>query len=195
MKSKKFLKPEAKGKTFVVELQFNVKGFLRGDLLLCRTIDKGLPGMVVALERDDCAIWPMQFDEAGPELGAGARLIGQVLSTERMHHEERPVNSANCYEPKGKTVRQLDSSPDTTLCQQTATAQRQRILEYLRYSPLTMLQAREHLDIMHPAARCMELREAGHNIKTEWTTEYSASGSRHRTARYSLEVQGDEGER
>ncbi|MCX7067676.1 MAG: hypothetical protein NTW85_08310 [Methylococcales bacterium] len=60
-------------------------------------------------------------------------------------------------------------------------AQRTRILEHLRRDSLTTLQAREHLDIMHPAGRVMELRKQGFNIMTYWTNE-----AKHRIARYVL---------
>lgn len=42
-----------------------------------------------------------------------------------------------------------------------------RLLAELRKRPLTTLQARRELDIMHPAARVQKLRERGHNIITE----------------------------
>jgi hypothetical protein len=60
-------------------------------------------------------------------------------------------------------------------------AQRTRILEHLRRESLTTLQAREHLDIMHPAGRVQELREQGFNITTHWTYE-----AKHRVGRYVL---------
>ncbi len=64
------------------------------------------------------------------------------------------------------------------------TAQRARILEWLRRESLTTLQAHEHLDIMHPAARVQELRKQ-HNIITHWTTDDSGK-AKHRVARYVL---------
>lgn len=67
----------------------------------------------------------------------------------------------------------------------TAAAQRRRVLEHLKYSTLTTLQARS-MGIMHPAARCMELRRQGHEITTEWVNEYCPGGVRHRVAKYSL---------
>jgi len=75
----------------------------------------------------------------------------------------------------------------------TAAAQRQRILEHLRCSTLTTLQAREQLDIMHPAMRVLELKRHGFDIETEWTTEYSAGGSKHRIAKYVLRQAGKVG--
>lgn len=45
-------------------------------------------------------------------------------------------------------------------------SQRQKILERLRKEPMTTLQAREQLFIMHPSARVQELRESGYNIVT-----------------------------
>lgn len=67
----------------------------------------------------------------------------------------------------------------------SAAAQRLAILERLQCGPITTLQARE-MGIMHPAARCMELRRQGHGIVTEWTLEYCPGGVRHRVAKYSL---------
>jgi hypothetical protein len=64
-------------------------------------------------------------------------------------------------------------------------AQCDRLLEWLRCDSLTTLQAREHLDIMHPAARIMELRRQKHNILTYWTTDDNGKG-KHRVARYVL---------
>lgn len=64
-------------------------------------------------------------------------------------------------------------------------AQQQRLIEQLRLCPMTTLQARSELDIMHPAARVKELRERGHNIVTHWTVEHTGKG-RHRVARYVL---------
>ena len=58
-------------------------------------------------------------------------------------------------------------------------AQRTRILDWLRRESLTTLQAREHLDIMHPAGRVKELRKQGFNIMTYWTIE-----AKHRIAKY-----------
>ncbi|MBU4396472.1 MAG: helix-turn-helix domain-containing protein, partial [Proteobacteria bacterium] len=49
----------------------------------------------------------------------------------------------------------------------TATQQRAAILDHLsRYGTLTTLEARSGLDIMHPAARVMELRQQGKQIDT-----------------------------
>ncbi|WP_020484537.1 helix-turn-helix domain-containing protein [Methylomonas sp. MK1] len=64
-------------------------------------------------------------------------------------------------------------------------SQRQRILDWLHSSPLTTLQARKELDIMHPAARVQELKQCGHNIVTHWTTD-SAGKAKHRVASYVL---------
>lgn len=67
----------------------------------------------------------------------------------------------------------------------TAAAQRRRILEHLQHCPLTTLQARS-MGIMHPGMRICELRKQGHEIRTEWATEYCPGGVRHRVARYRL---------
>lgn len=68
-----------------------------------------------------------------------------------------------------------------------AYTQRLRIIEWLKANPsLTTLQAREILDVMHPGARVMELRQRGHDIMTYWTNEPNAQGHMHRVAKYVL---------
>ena len=70
----------------------------------------------------------------------------------------------------------------------TATAQRKRILEYLRIHPLDTLTARKELDVMHPAARVMELRKRGVKIQTLKIYRESDCGEIHRVACYVLEA-------
>ncbi|KAF0235299.1 MAG: hypothetical protein FD177_53 [Desulfovibrionaceae bacterium] len=72
----------------------------------------------------------------------------------------------------------------------TATAQRARLLDALRRGSLTTLEARRRLDVMHPAARVMELRRLGFNIVTIWTTDVTAEGNTHRVACYQLRQSG-----
>lgn len=66
-------------------------------------------------------------------------------------------------------------------------AQRLRILDWFINKPtLTTLQARQELDVMHPAGRINELRQRGHKIITHWSNEPTASGEFRRIARYVL---------
>lgn len=65
-------------------------------------------------------------------------------------------------------------------------SQRQRLLEALRQRSLSTLDARRELDVMHPAARIMELRQEGENIITHWSQEPTECGGLHRVARYVL---------
>lgn len=68
-----------------------------------------------------------------------------------------------------------------------AAAQRGRVLEYPRHhGSLSTLDARHLIDVMHPAARIMELRRAGHSITTVWTHATTPEGGTHRIARYRL---------
>ena len=67
-------------------------------------------------------------------------------------------------------------------------AQRNRILDFLRKRPLDTLTARKELDIMHPAARVMELRKRGVRIKTIEIDRASDCGKIHREACYILEA-------
>lgn len=65
-------------------------------------------------------------------------------------------------------------------------AQRQRILEALHYRSLTTLECRHELDVLHPAARVMELRKQGHDIQTVRVPDLTAEGRAHNVARYIL---------
>lgn len=67
-----------------------------------------------------------------------------------------------------------------------ASAQCARLLARLKKGPLTTLQARRELDVLHPAARVQTLREHGHKIQTIWTNDVTAEGYRHRVAKYVL---------
>ena len=67
-------------------------------------------------------------------------------------------------------------------------AQRNRIMDFLRKRPLDTLTARKELDVMHPAARVMELRKRGIGIITIKIDRASDCGKIHRVACYVLEV-------
>jgi hypothetical protein len=71
------------GKTFSLILKTNIHGFKRGDVLTCRKTSKPIPGKIAILKSDDCGRWPLLYDEAGPEIKAGAKLIGQALYMSR----------------------------------------------------------------------------------------------------------------
>lgn len=62
-----------------------------------------------------------------------------------------------------------------------------KLLDWLlEKGSITTTQAREHLDIMHPAGRVNELREAGYLIILIWDSWTSDYGIKHRIARYVL---------
>ena len=65
-------------------------------------------------------------------------------------------------------------------------AQRQRLTERLKQSPITTLEARHKLNIMHPAGRVRELRLKGFLILTRWFHDHDTQGRLHRVARYVL---------
>lgn len=84
MKPNEFFQREILDDIFAMTVMTtNVLGFKRGDILTCRKTSKPIPGKIAILERDDCGRWPMLYDEAGPEIKAGARLIGQALCLSR----------------------------------------------------------------------------------------------------------------
>lgn len=72
-------------------------------------------------------------------------------------------------------------------------SQRKRILDWLQSSPLTTLQARKELDVMHPAARVQELRARGYNIVLNWVVEYTGK-AKHRIGQYVLFAGGANGQ-
>lgn len=68
-----------------------------------------------------------------------------------------------------------------------AASQRARILQWLRKGkPLTTIDARAHLQIMHPAQRVLELRGLGFPIETVWVMDETPEQGRHRVASYLL---------
>jgi hypothetical protein len=69
-----------------------------------------------------------------------------------------------------------------------AAAQRARLMDELRQRPVSTIDARRELDILHPAGRVLELRRAGVPILTYWVTEPTDCGKAHRIARYTLGV-------
>lgn len=69
----------------------------------------------------------------------------------------------------------------------SAQAQRQRLLDSLRKFPVSTIAARRDLDIMMPAARVHELRHRfGHHIDKVWVQLPTGSGKLHRVALYVL---------
>ncbi len=64
-------------------------------------------------------------------------------------------------------------------------AQWQRIIEWLQHKPLTTLQARNELDVMHPSARVQELKAKGFNIITRMVVEDSGK-AKHKIGQYVL---------
>lgn len=82
--------------------------------------------------------------------------------------------------PKKLTTRQ-------NFTDNSAHNQRLKLLDwFFEKGSITTSQAREHLDVMSPAPRILELRKAGYQIATvldDWISEY---GIKHRIARYVL---------
>jgi len=70
----------------------------------------------------------------------------------------------------------------------SANAQRQRLLERLKTSPVDTVTARSELDILCPAARVLELRRRGRNIETVWVDRQTDCGKVHRVALYVLKA-------
>jgi polyhydroxyalkanoate synthesis regulator phasin len=88
--------------------------------------------------------------------------------------------AASTTTPKAKTIK-------GNFNDNSAHNQRLKILDWLfEKGSITTDQAREHLDVMHPAGRIKELREAGYliiTIRVRWTSEF---GIKHSVAKYVL---------
>lgn len=67
-------------------------------------------------------------------------------------------------------------------------SQQTRLLAALRNHSISTIEARRHLDVLHPAMRILELRRKGHDIRTVWTTQVTDAGVTHRVARYVLRL-------
>lgn len=68
----------------------------------------------------------------------------------------------------------------------SATAQRNRLLDALRVSPITTIEARRNLDILMPVARVWELRQDGMQIETIFVWQDTDAGQSHQVAKYVL---------
>lgn len=71
----------------------------------------------------------------------------------------------------------------------TRAEQGKRLLEALRLFSVSTLEARRYLDIMHPAGRVQELREADNEIDTLRLTQPSEAGRAHSVAVYILRAE------
>ena len=61
----------------------------------------------------------------------------------------------------------------------SASSQRVRLLERLQLGPVDTITAGTELNVLHPAARVQELREAGHHIVTHRSRLEDAQGHSH----------------
>ena len=99
----------------------------------------------------------------------------------------------NRGQEKGQAVEGVphqDQSADSILSLEpsegTKSRQRNAILAALQRGPLTTVQAREGLGILHPGGRVLELRKLGYRIETQSRTEFDSHGRPHRVASYVL---------
>jgi hypothetical protein len=77
--------------------------------------------------------------------------------------------------------------------EEAAARQRARLLDHLRRTGITTLEARGRLGIMHPGGRIFELRARGWRIVTTWRRIADEAGRVHRIARYELREECMEG--
>jgi hypothetical protein len=75
---------------------------------------------------------------------------------------------------------------------ETGATHARRILDALRFGPLSTFDARKHLDVPHPAGRVQELRDAGNEIDTLRLSERSEVGRPHCIAVYVLRKESEQ---
>lgn len=81
-------------------------------------------------------------------------------------------------------------TPRKVLPDDSAHSQRLRLLERLRIAPVDTITARRELDVMHPAARIMELKKRGNKIDTVRVGRPTDCGKVHSVALYVLQPVG-----
>lgn len=96
---------------------------------------------------------------------------------------------------RGKKSRPASTSKapkqNTQTYDNSASGQRNRLLEALSRRPISTIEARRDLDILHPAGRVKELRHnEGHQILTAWSYQPTDCGKLHRVASYVLVKRG-----
>ena len=72
------------------------------------------------------------------------------------------------------------------LSDNSAAAQRARVLDAMRSGPKSTIQLRRDWDVLAPAARVLELKRRGFEILTQWIHEATDCGKLHRVALYVL---------
>ena len=89
-----------------------------------------------------------------------------------------PENEAAPKELPGESTRSLGKK----LGDNSAAAQRARVLDAVRSGPKSTIQLRRGWDVLSPAARIMELKRRGFEILTQWVHEATDCGKLHRVA-------------
>lgn len=113
-------------------------------------------------------------------------------NTNKNAHVQVGVNVSEVGGPKDTSKTKVlsnnanDSTTSAVSNENSAIAQRTRLLAALKKGSVTTLAARQSLDIVHPGARICELRQAGHQIGTVRVWEETVSGKRHLVGRYFL---------
>lgn len=92
---------------------------------------------------------------------------------------------------KGNSTLGLSNEIEVTSIGEAAKArQRALVFDALRAGPLSTLDARERLGVLHSPARVLELRKAGHRIETRMETRFDAASRPHRCGVYHLVQEG-----
>ena len=85
-----------------------------------------------------------------------------------------------------KELQPESTAPITNPGDNSAAAQRARVLDAMRSGPKSTIQLRRDWDVLAPAARVLELKRRGFEILTQWVHDPTDCGKLHRVALYVL---------
>lgn len=114
--------------------------------------------------------------------GAGSR-TGMIEAMRRREREAKAAAPVEHTSPEKIAALEAirDKHPGVA-----SDVQERRLLEALAICSITSFEATRYLDLYHPAARVMGLRNKGHEIVTVWARIETESGQLHRIGRYAL---------
>ena len=113
---------------------------------------------------------------AGPVLGTKKPLDSRTLVIQRQVEAERVAKRraplvSTPPDRRARLMAILRADPGAD-----GGTQADRMLLALRGGPITSHEARQHLDVIHPAGRVLALRGDGHEVMTRWVVQLSACG-------------------
>lgn len=101
-------------------------------------------------------------------------------------NKKKGRGSGKCVIPAAQRDDSSIAGSSNSARQNSAEAQRNRLLAALKRGPVDTQHASRKLDIIHPPRRVFELRNLGHDILTGWCWRTTEAGESHRVGIYRL---------